>query len=212
MPQLGNSTPQQTSGNVWRHFLLVTTQGRRGRWYWDLINMLSKSSKQCIGQLLTEKNYSYPNANRAKTRNPALLDQEHEKNGISCSSLWNVNGFLSQVFITYTHREALSLLMESGWDHKNWTCGWHRIKYNSVLLYNTFPYGDQNAFQKELFHRERELGVGVSLISQMRKQEARRGCHLLKVIQWIRFRAQETETWHCREFQKNVKGQESALC
>lgn len=96
------------------------------------------------------------------------------------------------VFITYTHQETLSLLMESGWDHTNWTCGWYRIKYNSVLLYNTFPYGDQNAFQKELFHRERELGVGASLISQMRKQEAWKGCHLLKVIQWIRFSAQET--------------------
>lgn len=43
-----------------------------------------------------------------------------------------------------------------------------------MLLYITFPSGDQNAFQKELFHWERKLGVGGILISQMRKQEARK--------------------------------------
>lgn len=94
---------------------------------------------------------------------------------------------------TDTRRETLRLFMEWGWDHTNWTCGWYRIKYNPVSLSNPFPYGDQNAFQKDLFHWERELGVRGLLISQMRKQETRKSCHLLKVIQWIRFRAQATK-------------------
>lgn len=77
--------------------------------------MHSKSSKQCTGQLLTEKNYSYPNASRAKTRNPALLDQGHEKNGISCSSLWNVNGFLSQCLLpTHTKKHLACLWSQAG--------------------------------------------------------------------------------------------------
>lgn len=51
---------------------------------------------------------------------------------------------------------------------------------------------------KMLFRKSYSTGRGnwVSegiLISQMRKQEVRRGRHLLKVIQWIRFRAQETK-------------------
>lgn len=37
-----------------------------------------------------------------------------------------------------------------------------------------------------------EPGVRGILISQMRKQESKTGCHLLKVIQWIGFRARET--------------------
>ena len=80
--------------------------------------------------------------------------------------------------------------MESGWDHTNWTCGWYRIKYNSVLLYNTFPYGDQNAFQKEFFHRERTGSRSEAHFTDEQTGGLER-LSFAKVIQGIRFSAQE---------------------
>lgn len=153
--------------------------------------MHGKSSKQCTGQLLTEKNYSYPNANRPKTRNPALLDQGHEKNGISCSSLWNVNGFLSQCLLpAHTKKHLACLWSQAGTTQIELVGG---TESNTILCccITPFPMEIKMLFRKS-YSTGKELGVGARLISQMRKQEAWRGCHLLKVTRWIRFSAQET--------------------
>ena len=95
--------------------------------------------------------------------------------------------------ITYTHQETLSLLIsQAGTTHTELVGG---TESNIILCCCMTPFPMEI---KMLFRKSYSIGRGnwVSegiLISQMRKQEGRRGRHLLKVIQWIRFRAQETK-------------------